>query len=159
MPRWAGPQIVTLADRMFRWTALIALLLALLAPAAAAAQTQPAQPQQQPTQPQQQPTQPFSPIPPAQPTPAPTPEPEEEEGFLDSEISGTSTLYVIAGGLLIAFIAIGMFISRDARKALPAGHRPDTRLRDEGPHKHKREAKARARAKGKAQKAARRRNR
>jgi glucose/arabinose dehydrogenase len=163
MPRWAGPRIVTLADRMLRRIAFIALVLGLLAPAAAAAQTQPTQPptqsQQQPTQPQQQPTQPFSPLPPSQPTPAPTPEPEDE-GFLDSEISGTSTLYVIAGGLLIAFIAIGMFISRDARKALPAGHRPDShRLRDEGPHKHKREAKARARAKGKAQKAARRRNR
>jgi hypothetical protein len=53
-----------------------------------------------------------------------------------------------------------MFISRDARKTLPAGHRPDShRLRDQGPHRHKREAKARARARGKAQKAARRRNR
>ena len=138
---------------MFRWVALIALLLALLPPTAAIAQTQ----QQQPDP--SSPTQPFSPLPPPQPTPAPTPEPEDE-GFLDSEISGTSTLYLIAGGLLIAFIAIGMFISRDARKSLPAGHRPDARrLRDEGPHKHKREAKARARAKGKAQKAARRRNR
>ena len=166
MHRWAGPQIVTLPARMLCRTAITVLALALLAPAAAAAQTQPTQPQQQPTQPQQQPTQPqqqpsqpFSPLPPPQPEPAPTPEPEDE-GFLDSEISGTSTLYVIAGALLIAFIAIGMFISRDARKALPAGHRPDShRLRDEGPHKHKREAKSRARAKGKAQKAARRRNR
>jgi hypothetical protein len=67
---------------------------------------------------------------------------------------------VIAAALLIAFIAIGMFISRDARKSLPKAHRPDARrLREEGPHKHKREAKARARARGKAQKAARRRNR
>jgi hypothetical protein len=130
---------------MLRRTAVIALLVALLAPAAAAAQTQP--------------TEPFSPLPPAQPTPAPTPVPEDE-GFLDSEISGTSTLYVIAGVLLIAFIAIGMFISRDARKSLPAGHRPDARrLRDEGPHRHRRAAKARARARAKAQKAARRRNR
>jgi hypothetical protein len=130
---------------MLRRTAVIALLLALLAPAAAVAQTQP--------------TEPFSPLPPAQPTPAPTAEPEDE-GFLDSEIGGTSTLYVIAGALLIAFIAIGMFISRDARRSLPAAHRPDARrLREEGPHKHKREAKARARARSKAQKAARRRNR
>jgi hypothetical protein len=136
---------------MLRRIALIALLLALLAPAAAIAQTG----QQDPTNP----TQPFSPLPPPQPTPAPTAEPEDD-GFLDSEISGTSTLYVIAGVLLIAFIAIGMFISRDARKALPKAHRPDARrLREEGPHKHKREAKARARARGKAQKAARRRNR
>jgi len=133
---------------MLRRTAVIALLVALLAPAAAVAQTQPTQQ-----------TEPFSPLPPAQPTPAPTPAPEDE-GFLDSEISGTSTLYVIAGVLLIAFIAIGMFISRDARKSLPAGHRPDARrLREEGPHKHKRATKARARARAKAQKAARRRNR
>jgi hypothetical protein len=137
---------------MFRRVALIALLLALLAPAAAIAQTG----QQNPTNP----TQPFSPLPPAQPTPAPTAEPEDDDGLLDSEISGTSTLYVIAAALLIAFIAIGMFISRDARKSLPKAHRPDARrLREEGPHKHKREAKARARARGKAQKAARRRNR
>jgi hypothetical protein len=152
MSYWADPQIVTLAARMFRRITLLALLLVLLAPAAALAQTT-----QQPNQ--TNPTQPFSPLPPAQPTPAPAPEPEDK-GFLDTEISGTSTLYVIAGVLLAAFIAIGMFISRDARKSLPAGHRPDARrLRDEGPHKHKREAKSRARAKGKAQKAARRRNR
>jgi hypothetical protein len=148
----AALQIVTLAALMLRRTLVLALLLALLAPAPALAQTQ-----QQPDP--SSPTQPFSPLPPAQPTPAPTPEPEDD-GFLDSEISGTSTLYVIAGALLVAFVAIGMFISRDARKSLPAGHRPDAhRLRDEGPHKHKREAKARARARGKAQKAARRRNR
>jgi hypothetical protein len=137
---------------MLRTAAMIALLLA-LAPAAAVAQTQ------QPAQPTTQPTQPFQPLPPAQPTPVPTAEPEDE-GFLDSEIGGTSTLYVIAGALLLAFVAIGMFISRDARKSLPKSHRPDPhRLREEGPHKHKREAKARARARGKAQKAARRRNR
>jgi hypothetical protein len=138
---------------MLRHTVVIALVLALLAPSAAVAQNN--QNQQTPTQP----TQPFSPLPPAQPTPAPTPEPEDE-GFLDSEIGGTSTLYVIAAGLLVAFIVIGMFISRDAKRALPKAHRPDSRrLREEGPHKHKREAKARARARGKAQKAARRRNR
>jgi hypothetical protein len=150
--RWERPRIVTLAARMLRRATVIALVLALVAPTAAIAQTS-----QQPDP--SSPTQPFSPLPPPQATPAPTPEPEDD-GFLNSEISGTSTLYVIAGGLLIAFIAIGMFISRDARRTLPAGHRPDTRrLRDEGPHRHKREAKARARARGKAQKAARRRNR
>ena len=139
---------------MFRRVALIAVLLALAAPAAAVAQTnQPNQPN--PTQP----TEPFTPLPPPQATPAPTAEPEDD-GFLDSEISGTTTLYVIAGALLLAFIAIGMFISRDARRSLPKGHRPDAhRLREQGPHKHKREAKSRARARSKAQKAARRRNR
>jgi hypothetical protein len=138
---------------MFRRTFVIALLLALLAPAAAAAQTT------QDNQNQGTPTQPFTPLPPAQPTPAPTPEPEDK-GFLDSEIGGASTLYVIAGVLLIGFIVVGMFISRDAKRSLPKAHRPDSRrLREEGPHKHKREAKARARARSKAQKAARRRNR
>jgi hypothetical protein len=156
MSGWAGPRIVTLARRMLRRIAPIALMLALAAPATALAQTQQQQP---PRQTPTNPSQPFSPLPPAQPTPAPTPEPEDD-GFLDSEISGTSTLYVIAGVLLVAFVGIGMFISRDARKSLPAGHRPDARrLRDEGPHRHKREAKARARARGKSQKAARRRNR
>jgi hypothetical protein len=137
---------------MFVRIALVALLLALAAPAAAVAQTG----QQNPTNP----TQPFSPLPPAQPTPAPTAAPDDDGGFLDTEISGTTTLYVIAAALLIAFIAIGMFISRDAKRTLPKSHRPDAhRLREQGPHQHKREAKSRARARGKAQKDARRRNR
>jgi hypothetical protein len=140
---------------MLRRTLVIALVAALLAPSAAVAQNNQAQPTATPGNP----TQPFSPLPPAQPTPAPTAEPEDD-GFLDSEISGSATLYVIAAALLIAFIFIGMFISRDAKRSLPRAHRPDShRLREEGPHKHKREAKSKARARGKAQKAARRRNR
>lgn len=141
---------------MLRNTALIAVLLALLAPATALAQ----QNDNQNQAPQTQPTQPFQPLPPAQPTPAPTAEPEDDGGFLDTEISGSATLYIIAAALLGAFIFIGMFISRDAKRSLPKSHRPDSRrLREEGPHKHKREAKSKARARGKAQKAARRRNR
>jgi hypothetical protein len=158
MPRFS-PALArsTLLGRMFGRIALLALLLALTAPAAAVAQNN--NQNQQPPQPTTQPTEPFTPLPPAQPTPAPTAEPEDD-GFFDSEISGTATLYVIAGALLLAFIAIGMFISRDARRALPKSHRPDPhRLREEGPHKHKREAKSRARARTKAQKAARRKNR
>jgi len=140
---------------MFRRTAVIAILLALLAPSAAQAQQNNENQQNQGT-----PTQPFQPLPPAQPTPAPTAEPEDDGGFLDSEISGSATLYIIAAALLVAFVFIGMFISRDAKRTLPKAHRPDSRRqRDEGPHKHKREAKSKARARGKAQKAARRRNR
>jgi hypothetical protein len=140
---------------MFRYTAIIAVALALLAPSAAFAQQD-----EQPPAPTSQPTQPFQPLPPAQPTPAPTAEPEDDGGFLDQEISGSATLYIIAAALLAAFIFIGMFISRDARRSLPKAHRADgRRLREEGPHKHKREAKAKSRARGKAQKAARRRNR
>jgi Ca2+/H+ antiporter len=139
---------------MFRKTAVLAVLLALVVPAAA-----PAQQNDQDNQNQGTPTQPFQPLPPPQPTPAPTAEPEDD-GFLDTEISGSATLYIIAAALLVAFVFIGMFISRDARRSLPKSHRPDSRrLREEGPHKHKREAKSKARARGKAQKAARRRNR
>ena len=138
-----------------RFTAVIAVLLALLAPSAALAQEN-----EQPPAPTSQPTQPFQPLPPAQPTPAPTAESEDDGGFLDSEISGSATLYVIAAALLVAFIFIGMFISRDAKRSLPKAHRADgRRLREEGPHKHQRDTKAKSRARGKAQKAARRRNR
>ncbi len=138
-----------------RYTAVIAVLLALLAPSAALAQQD-----EQPPAPTSQPTQPFQPLPPAQPTPAPTAEPEDDGGFLDQEIGGSATLYIIGAALLVAFIVIGMFISRDAKRSLPKAHRADgRRLREEGPHKHKREAKSKSRARGKAQKAARRRNR
>jgi hypothetical protein len=132
---------------MLRRSLVIALVLALLTPAAAVAQGNQ--------------NSPFSPLPPAQPTPAPTPE-EDNGGFLglNDEISGSASLYIIAGVLLVAFVAIGMFISRDARRSLPEHHRPDShRMRDQGPHKHKRQAKAKARARGRAQKVARRKNR
>jgi hypothetical protein len=126
---------------MIRRTLVIALLLALLAPAAAVGQG----------------GSPFSPLPPAQPTPAPTAAPTSNTG---SDLGGRNTLYLIGAALLIAFIAIGVFISRDARRSLPADHRPDSRrLREEGPHQHKRQAKAKSRARTRAQKAARRRNR
>ena len=144
---------------MLRRSLVIALVLALLAPSAAFAQ-QDNQENEQPPAPTTQPTQPFSPLPQPQPTPAPTAEPDDGGGFLDSEISGSATLYIIAAALLVAFIAIGMFISRDAKRSMPKAHRADgRRLREEGPHKHKREAKSKARARGKAQKAARRKNR
>jgi hypothetical protein len=103
---------------------------------------------------------PFGPL-----APAPTPNPQPIVVPQDSNDSGSgdserTTLFVIAGGLLITFIVIGRFIFRDARKHLPAESRArDTALRDEGPHRHAKHTKARARSKGKAQKAARRRNR
>jgi hypothetical protein len=134
---------------MIRRTLAIALLLALLAPAAAVAQT---------TQQQQPPGGAFGPLPQAAPTGTPTP--DQSNDSLTSDLGGRETLYAIGAALLIAFIGIGVFISRDARRSLPEGHRPGAhRLREEGPHRHKREAKAKARERGKAQKAARRRNR
>jgi hypothetical protein len=127
---------------MFRRTLVIVLLLALLAPAAASAQGA------------------FGPLPPAAPAETPTPAPDDSNS-LTSDLGGRRTLLIIGGLLLVGFIAIGVFISRDARRALPERHRPadGRRLRDEGPHKHKQQAKARARARGKAQRDARRRNR
>jgi hypothetical protein len=136
---------------MFRRTLVIALMLALLAPAGAAAQSN--QNQQTPQ------SGPFGPLPQSAPEPAPTPTPAEDSNS-SYQLTSRNTMYLIAGALLVAFIGIGVYISRDARRSLPSAHRPDSRrLREEGPHQHKRQAKARARARGKAQKAARRRNR
>jgi hypothetical protein len=134
---------------MLRRIATLVLLLVALAPSVALAQGDSQDPF--PLSPQQ-----------PQPTVAPTPEEEDDDGFLglNNEIGGSATLYIIAAALLAAFVAIGMFISRDARRSLPSHHRPDAhRLREEGPHRHKRQAKAKARARGKAQRDARRRNR
>jgi hypothetical protein len=95
---------------------------------------------------------PFDGLPPPQPTPAPTVEPVQDanEGF------GRETLWIIGGALLVAFLGIGVWISRDARRTLPPEERDDPRgPRDQGPHRHERQAKAKARAKGRAQRRAR----
>jgi hypothetical protein len=135
---------------MLRRTLTLVLLLALLAAPAAVAQT--TQQQQQP------PGGAFGPLPQTAPTATATPAPAKDS--TSSDLGGARTLYVIGAALPVAFVGIGMFISRDARRSLPKDHRPDShRLREEGPHKHKREAKAKARDRGKAQKAARRKNR
>jgi hypothetical protein len=127
---------------MIRRILVLTAILAVLAPAAATAQTQ----------------NPFGPLPPAEPAPAPAPVEQDDSTSVDDV--GRNTLYIIAGALLIAFIGVGVFISRDARRTLPRSGRGDSRrLREEGPHKHQRQAKAKARARGRAQKAARRRNR
>ena len=133
---------------MLRRTLAIVLLLGLLVgPSAALAQNT------------QQPGGAFGPLPQTAPEATPTPTPQKSNDSLTSDLGGNTTMFVIAGALLLLFIAIGVFISRDARRALPESHRPGNRLREEGPHKHKRQAKAKARARGKAQRDARRRNR
>ena len=125
---------------MTRLALVIVLAAALLAPATAAAQQGGGQ-------------SPFGPLPPPAPTPAPPP-PEQDDPL--GEDVGRTTLYVIAGALLIAFVAVGVFISRDARRALPRDHRPERgRLREEGAHRHERKAKAKARAKSRQARAAR----
>jgi hypothetical protein len=127
---------------MFRRALLVVLVCALLVPSAAFAQGDA-----------------FGPLPQAAPTETPTPAQDNSNDSLTSDLGGRTTLFVIMGGLLIAFIGIGVFISRDARRALPKHHRPDHRLREEGPHRHKRQAKERARQRTKAQRVARRKNR
>jgi hypothetical protein len=97
---------------------------------------------------------PFNGLPPAQPTPAPTVQPASTPG--DNGSNDRTTLYLIAGGLLVTFLFIGWFIARDARRNLPADERDHLgRRRDEGPHKHELKAKQKARAKGRAQRQAR----
>jgi hypothetical protein len=126
---------------MLRRTLVIVLFVALLVPSAALAQGGA-----------------FGPLP--QAAPEPTATPAKSNDSISSDLGGRTTLYIIFGGLLVAFVAIGVFISRDARSALPKHQRGDAhRLREQGPHKHKMQAKSRARAKTKAQREARRRNR
>ena len=97
---------------------------------------------------------PFNGLPPAEPTPAPTATPAVDTSNDDV---GRATLFVIAGALLVAFVGIGWWIARDARRTLP----PEERDRlgraepDRIPHRHERQAKAKARAKGRAQRQAR----
>jgi hypothetical protein len=91
-------------------------------------------------------------LPPSQPTPAPTVEPVDDpnEGF------GRETLWLIGGGVAIALLVFGVWITRDARSSLPRDEREERfRQRDEGPHKHERQAKQKARAKTRAQRQAR----
>jgi hypothetical protein len=101
---------------------------------------------------------PFGPLPQSAPSATPTPAPVPTVSSSSGD-TGRTTLLLIGGALLVAFLAMGVFIARDARRTLPEDKRPRDQLREELAHRRKREAKARARAKGKAQKAARRRNR
>jgi hypothetical protein len=120
--------------------AILTLALVLLAPAGALAQD----------------GNPFDgSLPPVQSTPAPTPESNDSSAQDDV---GRNTLWIIGGGIAVALLFFGFWISRDARSNLP----PDERDEHLGPdgkplhvHKHERQAKAKARAKGRAQRQAR----
>jgi hypothetical protein len=122
--------------------ALACLLWALLLAPVAAAQT----------------GDPLQPIAPAPATPTPAPTQDTSSGAVEDDV-GRGTLYLIGGALVVIFAATAIWITRDARRSLPEGDRPDSMLREEGPHKLPRQAKAKRRAKGRAAKAARRRNR
>ena len=94
-------------------------------------------------------------LPPAQPTQTATPEPVDSN---NEDVVGRNTLWIIGGALLVFFVGIGVWISRDARASLTDEDRE--RLahagpRDQGPHKHELKAKAKARAKTRAQRQAR----
>jgi hypothetical protein len=130
---------------MPRRVATAVILLVLLAPASALAQGNDLLP------PTAAPT--STPV----PTPAPTASPS-------SSTTGTTTLYIIGVVLLLAFIGIGLWIARDARRSLPVARRQrgssaeplpvDGAPRPRPPH-----VKQKARARGKAQRHARRANR
>ena len=98
---------------------------------------------------------PFGPLPDA--APAATPTPDDDTSSVLGQDVGRSTLYAIAGGFLIVFIAIGWFISRDARQSLPANRRdaPVTQHLTPAERRKRDRQRARARQKTKAQKAAR----
>ena len=123
-----------------RRIACLLLCLALFAPAAPAlAQSSP-----------------FGPLPqPAEPTPAPTP--DNTTNVLGQDV-GRTTLFLIAGALLVAFVVIGWSISRDARTTLHEDPRSAEaeRLRHDPHERHRRQReKERARKKTRAQKQAR----
>ena len=99
---------------------------------------------------------PFGPLPqPAGPTPTPTP--DTTTNVLGQDV-GRSTLYIIAAALLVFFVFIGWWISRDARSTLHEDPRSaEAERRRHDPHeRHRRQReKERARKKTRAQKRAR----
>jgi hypothetical protein len=131
---------------MLRRVITAVILVALLAPASALAQGNDLLP---PTA--------ASPTSTPVPTPAPTPSPA-------SQTTGTTTLYIIGAALLVAFVAIGLWIARDARRSLPVAkrHRGSTAEPlpvDGAPRPKPPHVKQKARARTKAQRRARRANR
>jgi hypothetical protein len=124
-----------------RRLAVLLLVLGLLAPAPAAlAQSSP-----------------FGPLP--QAPPAETPAPTAVENSAAQDDVGRSTLLLIAAGVMVVFVGLGIAITRDARRNLTE----DDRLAlERGPATTGRQRnvqKAKARQKGKAQRDARRRAR
>jgi hypothetical protein len=100
----------------------------------------------------------FGPLP--QPAPAETATPTPPPTVEAQQDTDRTLLFAIGAALLVLFVVIARFITRDARHTLRSeGIAEGPRLRDQGPHRHARQAKAKARAKTKAQRRARRRNR
>lgn len=95
-------------------------------------------------------TDPFGPI-------QATPTPDDNSTSVLGQDVGRSTLYLIAGGLFVAFVVIGVWISRDARRSIVREH-PEESSHAVDPKERGRareRAKAQARAKARRQRAAR----
>jgi hypothetical protein len=127
-----------------------ALLLALPVAAAAAQEATPT-----PTAPPSDAFNQLQATPEATPTPAPT-----STSAAAQEDTDRRLLFAIGAALLLLFVGIGWFITRDARSHVPESARAAAaRQRDAGPHRHAKQAKSKARATTKAQRVARRANR
>jgi hypothetical protein len=100
---------------------------------------------------------PFGPLPQPAPEETPAPTPDNSSNILGQDV-GRTTLYLIAGALLVSFVVIGWWISRDARRTLhETPHSAEWERRRHDPrerHRRQRE-KERARRKTRAQKQAR----
>jgi hypothetical protein len=121
---------------------VLALLLCLAVPAVAAAQANP-----------------FGPLP--QPV-APTAEPTPVEDPADQASVSRTLLFGIAGVVLLIFVGIGIYISRDARRHLTDDERYALEHEQEtltGDRKRLEQTKKKARAKTRAQKQARKKQR
>jgi hypothetical protein len=132
----------------------MARLVALLAALAVLAVAAPARAQDSP----------FAPIPQATPTqaPIPTATPDTSSNGLDE--TGTRTLYVIGAALLVFFVAIGVWIARDARRSIPEHHRGRHMMAEPAPGEPRErrrdpKVKAQSRKKARAQRRARKHNR
>jgi hypothetical protein len=100
----------------------------------------------------------FDPLPP--PTRAETPAPEAPPSVEAQQETDRTLLLGIGAALLVLFVVIARFITRDARQTLGPDAGPAApALRGAGPHRHAKQTKTKARAKAKAQRAARRQNR
>lgn len=62
----------------------------------------------------------FGPLPPAQPAETPTPEPVDTNPTDDIS---RETLFLIGAGVLMAFVGLGMLLTRDARRSLTESDR------------------------------------
>ena len=127
-----------------RRAALVLLLLCLALPAAAGAQSNPFGPLPEPVAPQV--------------TAEPIEAPADQSGI------STSVLFLIGAGVLIVFVAIGVYISRDARSQLTDEDRRSLEREREkegvdSERKRSQQARKKARQRTRAQKQARKKQR